>query len=61
MGPVSSLKISMDLDINLLFMEESSSSDTNAIISLARKHVPNIVVIFNLATDLSLQLSIDNV
>ena len=55
------LKNRFGVGYNLTFVKESSSSDTNAIISLARKHVPNAVVLSNVATDLSLQLPMDSV
>ena len=55
------LKNRFGVGYNLTFVKESSSSDTNAIISLAHKHVPNAVVLSNVATDLSLQLPLDSV
>lgn len=55
------LKNRFGVGYNLTFVKESSSSDTNAIISLARKYVPNAVVLSNVATDLSLQLPMDSV
>jgi ATP-binding cassette subfamily A (ABC1) protein 3 len=55
------LKNRFGVGYNLTFVKESSSSDSNGIISLARKHVPNVVVLSNVATDLSLQLPMDSV
>lgn len=53
------LKNKFGVGYNITFVKKGNEVDSNPIIQVVKKHIPNTKVLSNIATDLSMQLPLE--